>query len=310
MNKHRGLWIARYLAGGLLLAGTVRLAAQVSTLTVGGGELDLGGGSLTAGGFTLGETAVLRGNGTINAPATLHGRVAPGVAGAVGMLTFGDSVLLIRAVYECDVASHADLDRIIAAGDVSGMATVEINAHPDAIPLWRIIIEGGAGSDYDAITAVLPADWRLEAMGSRNLTLTSLTGDTDGDGLPDWWEVLYFGDPEAAVPDRSVADPEGDADHDMFKNLHEYLAGTDPTDPQSLLRLVRAGPSALDPNETEVTWQSVPGKTYTVQGRASFEAGSDWAELAAGVPAHASDAVTVWTHTGAPMPYYYRVRLD
>lgn len=47
--------------------------------------------------------------------------------------------------------------------------------------------------------------------------------DTDGDGLPDWWEIQYFGD--------LSQDGEGDFDGDGYTNLEEYDAGTDPTVP-------------------------------------------------------------------------------
>jgi hypothetical protein len=46
--------------------------------------------------------------------------------------------------------------------------------------------------------------------------------DTDGDGMPDWWEVRYFG--------SIAALPTADADGDGISNLQEYLNGTDPTD--------------------------------------------------------------------------------
>lgn len=42
--------------------------------------------------------------------------------------------------------------------------------------------------------------------------------DSDGDGLPDWWEKKYGGDLTSG----------GDADGDGVSNLREYLAGTDP----------------------------------------------------------------------------------
>jgi parallel beta-helix repeat protein len=46
--------------------------------------------------------------------------------------------------------------------------------------------------------------------------------DTDGDGLPDFWEQEYFGDPIAADPD---ADPDGDG----VTNIEEYeLYGINP----------------------------------------------------------------------------------
>lgn len=60
-----------------------------------------------------------------------------------------------------------------------------------------------------------------------------LAPDTDGDDLPDWWEILHF----RATPEETEAeilakyDGTGDPDVDEFDNLAEYNAGTDPNDP-------------------------------------------------------------------------------
>lgn len=48
--------------------------------------------------------------------------------------------------------------------------------------------------------------------------------DSDGDGLPDDWEMQYFG--------RITISPTGDADNDGRSNGQEYEDGTDPTRPQ------------------------------------------------------------------------------
>jgi len=45
--------------------------------------------------------------------------------------------------------------------------------------------------------------------------------DSDGDGLPDWWEALYYGDPT------------GDPDGDGLDNLGEYENGADPDNPDT-----------------------------------------------------------------------------
>jgi hypothetical protein len=61
--------------------------------------------------------------------------------------------------------------------------------------------------------------------GGGTVTSTNSTTDTDGDGLPDWWETKYNLDPNDAT---GVNGPWGDPDHDGLCNLAEYLAGTSP----------------------------------------------------------------------------------
>jgi hypothetical protein len=51
--------------------------------------------------------------------------------------------------------------------------------------------------------------------------------DTDGDGLPDLWELKYF--------DNLNSNPGDDPDGDQITNLDEYLEHTDPTSNSSLL---------------------------------------------------------------------------
>jgi len=54
--------------------------------------------------------------------------------------------------------------------------------------------------------------------------------DTDGDGMPDWWEQAHFGNPTNALPQL-------DDDGDGASNLEEYAADTEPETDQSILRL-------------------------------------------------------------------------
>jgi len=49
-------------------------------------------------------------------------------------------------------------------------------------------------------------------------------GDVDGDGMPNWFEDLYFGGNDP---------PDNDPDHDGIINLNEYIADTNPKDPAS-----------------------------------------------------------------------------
>lgn len=53
------------------------------------------------------------------------------------------------------------------------------------------------------------------------------TLDSDGDGMPDKWEIAH------KLNAQDPADADADADGDGFTNLEEYLAKTDPNDPKS-----------------------------------------------------------------------------
>ena len=77
--------------------------------------------------------------------------------------------------------------------------------------------------------------------------------DTDSDGLPDWWERVYFGNPTAAGRNA-------DTDADGHGNYAEYIAGTDPTDSASVfsINLHRDG------NNTVLRWSSVHDRTYSI----------------------------------------------
>lgn len=56
---------------------------------------------------------------------------------------------------------------------------------------------------------------------------SSLDADTDGDGMPDWWED------ENGFNKSSAADASLDADSDGLTNLQEFVKGTDPKNPDS-----------------------------------------------------------------------------
>lgn len=62
-----------------------------------------------------------------------------------------------------------------------------------------------------------------------------LVGDADADGVPDWWEGKNY-------LSLTVAGTHTDVDGDRRGSLAEYLADTDPNDPQSFLRITKVDP--------------------------------------------------------------------
>jgi Tol biopolymer transport system component len=90
--------------------------------------------------------------------------------------------------------------------------------------------------------------------------------DSDGDGIPDWWMMQYFGHPTGQAGDLSRASD--DADGDGASNLQEYLAGTDPTNPNSVFRLSVA---ATANSTVTLTWPAVSGKNYQIQYKTNLD---------------------------------------
>ncbi len=110
---------------------------------------------------------------------------------------------------------------------------------------------------------------------STTIVSSALTGapDSDGDGIPDAWENIYDFNP-------LVADSNGDADHDGFTNLEEYLAGTDPRDPASRLSLDGV---VRDGDGVRILFTAITGRSYAIQYREDV-AGSSWQTLSAFSP--------------------------
>lgn len=131
----------------------------------------------------------------------------------------------------------------------------------------------------------------------RAATLPGMGGDSDGDGLPDDWELLFFG--------NLGRDGTGDFDNDGFRDSSEFLAGTSPTDAQSLLTITRAIPGA---GQFTLEWQSVAGKTYRVQYKDTLNVPA-WENLAGDVTAGGATASKTDTATGGIPLRFYRVSL-
>ncbi|MFM2083054.1 MAG: hypothetical protein RL380_1745 [Verrucomicrobiota bacterium] len=136
-------------------------------------------------------------------------------------------------------------------------------------------------NNYWWMTGLLPQsahNFRLAyvlADGRRSPLSASASGTTWGydnnyDGLPDDWETLYFGNNSANWPALNA-----DSDGDGMNNLREFLAGTNPTNAASVLRVKLENSN----QGLFLSWNTQPGLMYQLQS---------------------STVLGVWSNFGAP----------
>jgi len=101
--------------------------------------------------------------------------------------------------------------------------------------------------------------------------IITLLPDSDGDGLPDAWESAHGLNP------NNAADAALDPDADGASNLQEYLAGTDPNQSASSLKI--DGISWNPVGGIALQFSALSNKTYTVQS-CSFLPGTPWIRVA------------------------------
>jgi hypothetical protein len=127
-----------------------------------------------------------------------------------------------------------------------------------------------------------------------------MPSDTDGDGLPDPWELRYFG----SLVARNGG-PNDDSDDDGMPNLDEYRAGTDPTNPSDHLKIgaYQDGAASL-----QIRCWGVAGRNYRLE-RSETVAGP-WTPI--GAPMAGVNGPLTFTDSGGPgrSEVYYRVRLE
>lgn len=129
--------------------------------------------------------------------------------------------------------------------------------------------------------------------------LTIPNADTDGDGMTDAWELAHGLDP------RNPADAGLDPDHDGQTNLQESIAGTDPADKDSYLKVDAVAPSGSG-NGFTVQFSAVADRSYSVLF-ADILPTNFWAKLQDVSPAPTNRLVTVTNEAVPSVHRFYRL---
>jgi hypothetical protein len=99
--------------------------------------------------------------------------------------------------------------------------------------------------------------------------------DSDQDGIPDAWELLKAGN-------LTTFNATSDFDQDGQSDLAEYLADTDPVDPEDSFRIVEW---ALSPDGASATvaWTSKVTRQYHIEIRSQFDPDTAWSDSGLGM---------------------------
>ncbi len=161
-----------------------------------------------------------------------------------------------------------------------------VTGHPEPFSWeWRLntipLLTNVVARPFDAFTFTAPnivtsLSYRVIVRNAANPTglatpyaVITVAADADGDGMPDDWESEN-GLNSGASSDRLI-----DTDGDGMSNYAEYLAGTQPTNAASVLRMDLTWPATMPTPQ----FRAVSNRTYTVQFVDQLNAGA-WSKLA------------------------------
>jgi hypothetical protein len=178
---------------------------------------------------------------------------------------------------------------LVVSANQLGIAGTNASSKPFLAPDGRTVVFQSFADDL--------ADGDYNA--TRNIFLLRLNaGDSDGDQRHDDWEMACF--------DTLGRDGTGDFDGDGHTDRQEFLAGTDPTNVGSVLRVITLEHAGS--RDVTLFWAAAPGRTYRVQYK---EAVNDpaWTELP-GTVRYQGNTASLVDSPGTPRPHrFYRVML-
>ncbi len=208
---------------------------------------------------------------------------------------------LIVGVYSSDLPPEDAVLRVSGNGVTTGATGMQLNAFPGLNPPLNLLfvpltVSANATPGLRSLS-IHSKDSLAYANGF--LEISPPFPDFNFDGLDDRFQRQFF-----SRWTSLQAAPTVDADNDHFTNADEYLAGSDPTDAESVLRLESV---RYDAGGATLTWPSAPGRRYQILRRPSIDSLRGWQPI--GDPVTASGEIAdFFDESSAATQQFYRVQ--
>jgi len=224
--------------------------------------------------------------------------------------TMGFSNLLFRSHrFDVGVTENTGNVRLDFNKRTGGALNIDAYLRIPAFNVPTIVVTNGnpfvpVANDHDLATGRVRVHGPLKTTtGNNALVVYYGTTDTVGDGVPDWWRVLYFDPTGPGTTTNSQSCATCDQDGDGQNNQAEYLSGTNPTDASGVLQIITV--TRLNTSDTAITWSSVTGKKYVVESSDLLTGGF----TALSATNTATGTTMSFTNNPVVPARYYRVKL-
>lgn len=122
--------------------------------------------------------------------------------------------------------------------------------------------------------------------------------DTEPDGIPDPWEMLY-------ATNLTTFTASSDTDGDGVSDRDEYFADTDPRNPNDNLAFALISVSGA--STRDLTWKSRPSRFYRIDSNTNLITGT-WTDSGLGLQSPDAGTTTLRTVTAAQTQTFFRVK--
>lgn len=289
------------LLGGLAMKLSIGHAAEVVAFS-----LDGGGGLVASDEYELiGHLGGIVGVSDVSVPAQIarHGYIGQ-LTDVVG-LSLSANPDSVDEEATTQLSGQAILDDLTVTS-LSGSAILW------DVPSWPLAaIDGNGLATASAVytdTLALFSGSYLDIADTGSVWVIDVDPDNfgayAGDGLPDDWQVFYFGiDNPDAAPD---ADPTGTQQNNLFR----FVAGLNPTNANEVFTF-RIAPVPDETDQADLIYDPVrPGRVYSIRATPDLT-NPDWQPVASlGTPVTNLQAVTVRDLDATETPKLYHILIS